>query len=200
MLLTPAHSNRNKMTIWQGGIHGTGFVSGPALPKLGIPTRTQTNILFHTLDWLPTLAEIVSVTPREGLDGVSQLNALKTGKFARQAVFLGYSAFGSDVDVYTPEEAHAAFLGAGGKWKLVRLPYANGSTKKYELYNLFQDKSEEKNVYNLYPRLANNFRQILDRFENSFPARIPRDETCGNVTFESVPWSEEARFPWCESQ
>ncbi|CAB9499987.1 Arylsulfatase I [Seminavis robusta] len=107
-----------KCTLYDGGTTGDGFISGPALTShWAVPTgsdRTYAN-LFHAVDWLPTLAAAVGVTPNgQPLDGVSHLyafqngmeelygppapmRALKNKKIAsappRQEVFVGYSFY-----------------------------------------------------------------------------------------------------------
>merc|ERR1712157_620066 len=63
-----------KCSVWEGGTLGDGFVSGPALRSLGIPTKQRLPHLFHVVDWLPTLAELIGVSPQgKELDGISQL-------------------------------------------------------------------------------------------------------------------------------
>lgn len=79
-----------KCTVWEGGTTGDGFVSGPALETLSIPTATKAKGLFHVVDWLPTLGEIAGASKDAKIDGVSQLEALKTGKPARKEIFVGY--------------------------------------------------------------------------------------------------------------
>jgi arylsulfatase A-like enzyme len=80
-----------KCTVWEGGTTGDGFLSGPYLAKLKLPSATTAEGIFHAVDWLPTLGEIAGGVQKDGpIDGVSQLNALRTKQPARKEVFVGY--------------------------------------------------------------------------------------------------------------
>uniref|UniRef100_A0A0B6Z776 Sulfatase N-terminal domain-containing protein n=1 Tax=Arion vulgaris TaxID=1028688 RepID=A0A0B6Z776_9EUPU len=59
-----------KHTLWEGGVRGIGFVTGPLLKHTGI---VQTE-LMHVSDWFPTIADAVGVKVNTSLnlDGVSQ--------------------------------------------------------------------------------------------------------------------------------
>ena len=43
----------NKVTVFEGGVCGTGFVWGSKLPKLNYDNHQ----LIHVTDWLPTIVE-----------------------------------------------------------------------------------------------------------------------------------------------
>lgn len=80
-----------KCTVWEGGTTGDGFLSGPYVAKLKLPSATTAEGIFHAVDWLPTLGEIAGGVQKDGpIDGVSQLNALRTKQPARKEVFVGY--------------------------------------------------------------------------------------------------------------
>jgi arylsulfatase A-like enzyme len=79
-----------KCTVWEGGTTGDGFLSGPYLDTLDIPTKANMSSLFHCVDWLPTLAKIAGVTLDHQIDGVNQLQALRGNETARKEVFVGY--------------------------------------------------------------------------------------------------------------
>ena len=57
-----------KGSLWEGGIHGVGFVSGGALKKSS--TGTTCNGLVHITDWFPTLLGLAGGdTSKMSLDG-----------------------------------------------------------------------------------------------------------------------------------
>ena len=67
-----------KCSIWEGGTQGDAFLSGPALRKLNIPSQSRYDDFIHVVDWLPTLADLLHVTPNGNtLDGVSQLTGFR---------------------------------------------------------------------------------------------------------------------------
>jgi arylsulfatase A-like enzyme len=104
-----------KCSVWEGGTKGDGFVSGPAMKKLGFSHGQSRRFshLFHVVDWMPTLAEMVGVVPRanipssayhragarpemgfpseEPLDGKSQWQSLRDDVPARNEIFVGYT-------------------------------------------------------------------------------------------------------------
>ena len=43
-----------KTTLWEGGMHGVGFVAGGFLPS----TRTDNKEFMHISDWFPTLVHL----------------------------------------------------------------------------------------------------------------------------------------------
>eukprot|EP00117_Sycon_ciliatum_P021277 scpid85922/ scgid3443/ Arylsulfatase B; N-acetylgalactosamine-4-sulfatase len=47
-----------KMTMYEGGVHGLAFIYGPVV---GIPQGNSTDVLVHTVDWMPTLVNGVGM-------------------------------------------------------------------------------------------------------------------------------------------
>ena len=151
-----------KHSLWEGGTTGDGFVSGPALQKLGLQRNRRFQHLFHVVDWFPTLAELVGVVPQnvDELDGKSQLESLKNGDIAtRQELYVGYCFTGS---WYGPAIRYQ-------NWKIVQGttagpdqfdPNTKGSrhpqpggliNSTYLLFDLETDPLEEINVAEQYP-------------------------------------------------
>lgn len=54
-----------KLSVFEGGISGDAFLAGGALATLGIEMGKPNNALFHALDWLPTLSEMVGIIKPE---------------------------------------------------------------------------------------------------------------------------------------
>ena len=61
-----------KNTLWEGGVRGAAFVTGPVLPKS--VRGTVNNELCHVSDWFPTLVQgvarkqIAYVLPLDGIN------------------------------------------------------------------------------------------------------------------------------------
>lgn len=87
-----------KQSAWEGAIRTVGLVYSPKLPQ-----SVVRNNLFYVADWLPTLKSIASANFEidRKIDGLDQLNMLKTNKKVRNELItiddvFGYSSFISD--------------------------------------------------------------------------------------------------------
>jgi len=95
----------SKGTAYEGGVKSPGFVHAPRL----LPKSRSHQGLFHISDYLPTLVSMVSVMSGEIqnisvvdpglLDGVDQLEALRSGQKVRDSVHI-HRDFFLDVHVY----------------------------------------------------------------------------------------------------
>ncbi len=65
----------HKNTLWEGGVHGVGFVNSPLLEKSGYVNHE----FMHISDWFPTLLSVAGgSTHGLQLDGYNQWNTIST--------------------------------------------------------------------------------------------------------------------------
>ena len=182
-----------KTSVWEGGITGDAFLSGPALSSIvNLPTKERFPHLFHVVDWLPTIAELTGLLPNPNgrpLDGISQLQSLRYGgSSARDEIFLGYAYSDSTKSWYGPAIRYR-------NWKLLQGPYggpdqfngkATGSklplpggatNSTYWLFDLETDLTEETNLVTQYPEMAETLMYKLREYQQSCVPFQPNDDT-----------------------
>lgn len=203
-----------KCTVYNGGTTGDGFVSGPALSKLGIaPGRYQH--LFHVVDWLPTLGNLTGATPQgKPLDGVNQLQAFRNpmSTAPREQVFVGYVFFPEGIpgrQWYGPALRYQ-------NWKLIQgtsggpedardfppgteTPAIGGAAGDYLLFDIDHDPEEQYNIAEDYPVVVEALRQKLSEYQQSFVPPQDLDPTC---PFPGLDHMNNTKFgptwrPWC---
>jgi arylsulfatase B len=199
---TRTGSNRpmrgGKHDVWEGGVNGEGFLSGPAMEKLGIKPGKKFSNFVMAMDWLPTLAAITGVEPSgdNPLDGVNQLDNFRgEGPVARDELFLGYS-LESEAGKGDKGERGAYAAIRKDKWKLLRKK--NGSS--YLLYDLSKDPRETKNVKKQHPNVARTLKNRLLEYEANFTNPARDDRQCKKLhTFKRTKWGQKLWEPWCET-
>lgn len=181
-----------KCTVWDGGTTGDGLLSGPALAKLGLEGGKRFPHLFHVVDWLPTLAEMTRVVPRQfdELDGKSQWAILtgQTDQPARNQLFVGYVQNDATNQWYGPAVRV-------GNWKLIQGrsggPDADTSdppgtkdpvpggfvNSSYLLFDLSKDPGEDNDLASAYPETVERLRYALELYQQSYVAPQPNDDT-----------------------
>lgn len=186
-------SRGGKKDIWEGGVLGEGFLSGPAMAKLDIPTGVHEPII-HTVDWLPTLASITG-SHRTGslpLDGIDQWSVLQGGIPKKKTFFLGYSATDKHGGKYGPDDNYCAIR--QDNWKLIRDP----DKTTFYLYDLSEDPGEENDLSSRNTEVVMLLKAEMLQYEQSFAQALKKDETCFKRSFGETPWGQTAWRPWCE--
>lgn len=158
---------------------------------MGAPTGIRFSNLFHVVDWLPTLAELVGVVPHkmDRVDGKSQWATLlgQSTIPARQEIFVGYVMNDSTGQWYGPAVRV-------GNWKLLQ-GYSGGpsagdlhpkgthhptpggmSNSTYLLFDLHQDPGEENDLSSFYPDIVEGLRYHLAVYQQSYVTPQPNDD------------------------
>jgi arylsulfatase A-like enzyme len=178
-----------KKDVWEGGVAGDGFISGPAMQSLAM-LHGKSDGLFHAVDWLPTLADLSGVLQiGKPMDGVSQLQALRKGDTARNTTFLGYSA---QPPYNTTENSFTAVR--QGKWKLVREP----NREIFNLFDLETDPEERQDLSASFPWIVTHLQKSMEDFESLFSPSVESfDERCPTLSFTNTSWGQKSWHPWC---
>jgi arylsulfatase A-like enzyme len=158
---TPATTNaplrEGKGYLHEGGIRVPLLVRWPGLTRAG----TVSEAIVSSQDFVPTFADwLTGRVP--GLDGVSFLKTLQTGKPPkRPALFWHYPH-------YANQGGKPAGAVRAGDWKLIE-NYEDG---QLELYNLKTDPGEVKNVAEAQPGKAQQLRRQLQAWRTSVGAQL----------------------------
>ncbi|MEI6460472.1 MAG: sulfatase-like hydrolase/transferase [Verrucomicrobiota bacterium] len=144
--------NNFKATIYEGGIRTPAIVRWPGHTPVGV--ATQHAVAMN--DLYPTLLHAIGLPlgPDAKLDGVSQWQAISSGKPIERTSFLIAS---HDIALFD------------GDWKLIE--FGDG---KRSLYNLSTDISETKDEWAKQPELAAKLGAKLDELKKGLPAAPDR--------------------------
>jgi arylsulfatase A-like enzyme len=143
--------------LYEGGVRVPLIVRGP-----GIPAGRVVDAPMMNTDWLPTFLELAGAPAATGLDGISQVNLLRTGKPASaQRTFFWH------IPHYTNQGSRPAGAVRDGRWKLVE-HYDSGQA---ELFDLTADVSETIDRSKADPARTAALRQRLREWRTSVGAQ-----------------------------
>lgn len=130
-----------------------------------IPGGEIVDTVTTTPDFYPTFLEVAGVDPipKQHVDGVSILPALKGGSFDRGPVFWHYPH-------YSNQGGCPGCSVREGDWKLIEF-FEEGSL---ELYNLKNDLSEKNNLADEEPEIRDRMHLQLKNWRESVRALIPQ--------------------------
>jgi arylsulfatase A-like enzyme len=143
--------------LYEGGLRVPLIVRGP-----GIPAGRVVDAPMVNTDWLPTFLELAGAPAAPNLDGVSQMNLLRTGKPASGARTLFWH-----IPHYTNQGSRPAGAVRDGRWKLVE-HYDSGQV---ELFDLDADVSESHDLSKAEAARTAALRQRLREWRASVAAQ-----------------------------
>ncbi|CAL1531381.1 unnamed protein product [Lymnaea stagnalis] len=189
-----------KHTLWEGGVRGIGFVTGPLVKQQGMVSKE----LMHVSDWFPTIADMVGAKVNSSLklDGVSQWPMINQGKRSEREEIL------HNIDILEPllgkrlfEDTFDTRVRAAirvGDYKLITGNPGDGKwyppphllkfnqsfpdprapdDKNVWLFNVQEDPSEAVDLSNIY---VGQVRRMLDRLQyynsTAVPPQYPQSE------------------------
>lgn len=162
----------SKETVYEGGIRGAAFVTSPLLNWSGY----RYSGLMHIVDWFPTLLGIAGIPAPEDIDGVDQWSALSNNMTSPRSSII------HNLDKDPIKGTFQATM-TSDNWKLIlgqeyllKKPQPH-QVDRSQLYDIWLDPSESKNLVNQYPEVAGDMKQELLTAMNStryVPADWPR--------------------------
>lgn len=148
-----------KTEVYEGGIRVPALVHWPRKLK---PTKVTTPL--HVIDWMPTLCELLSITPLPNTkwDGV---NIWPTLEGRNQSCV-------QDRELYWQGVQRRSAAIRKDHWKLV---VHRGKKSRTELYNLASDPNEKLNVASKYLRKVEELQHALTTQESLDNDSLPND-------------------------
>ncbi len=202
-----------KHTLWEGGVHGVGFVNSPLLKKSGYVNHG----FMHISDWFPTMLSVAGgSTARLKLDGFNQWDTISMNATSPRKELL------HNIDPMEPKrgkrEHHGTFDQRQraairvGDWKLITGDPGPGkwippphmaqyisqpllfekSNKNLWLFNIKDDPTEHHDLSDQNPDMV---KQLLDRLayyeSTAVKCRYPKPEKQSNPKLHDGAWG-----PW----
>ncbi|KAJ8022134.1 Arylsulfatase B [Holothuria leucospilota] len=205
-----------KGSLWEGGTHGAGFVTGGALPQKRRGTINQE--LIHVSDWFPTIVYGVAGWNLNGtsLDGFNQWPAISDGQPSlRQELVhnidpLFAPARLSGYKWKAPSVFNSSIRAAirVGDWKLITGNPGNGSwisppedgtpsvhpheptSKHLWLFNIKEDPNE---YFDLSDKRTDKVKELFDRlsyyYKGAVPVSYPGGDPNCNPALHNNTWT-----------
>ncbi|XP_060572636.1 arylsulfatase B-like [Ruditapes philippinarum] len=208
-----------KASLWEGGMHGVGFVHSPLLNESRIGERSTE--LIHVTDWYPTLVNLArgSLNGTKPLDGFDQWNTINQGKSSPRKEILHnidplYKPSGRPLSNTTFDTTRRAALRVGD-WKVITGYPGNGSwvpppymncpifsdpressfkpdDKNVWLFNILKDPNERDDLSETNP---DKLKEMLDRLaqyeKTAVPCRYPDNDKRADPKYLGGFWG-----PW----
>lgn len=204
-----------KGSLWEGGMHGIGFVSGPLVKSPG----TISKELIHVTDWYPTLVKLAggNLNGTKPLDGYDQWDTISSGLPSKRHILLhnidilmrkkGMSRYNGTFDTRVRAAIRVGDMKlitgnpGDGSWvtppshnsKSLHLVAPHDSDKKNVwLFNITADPTENHDLSDKMPQVVQDMLKQLTDFNNTaVPPRFPRNDKKSNPALHGGVWG-----PW----
>ena len=145
---------------WEGEIREPYYIVWPGVVKPG----STCNVPVTGTDFYPSLLEMVGLParPKQHVDGVSLVPLLKGATIAKRPLFWHYPHYGN-------QGGEPSAMIRDGNWKLIYY-YEDGRS---ELYNLSQDKGEQRDLAPGNPQRVKTLRDRLLAWLKQVGSRKP---------------------------
>jgi arylsulfatase A-like enzyme len=175
--------------VYEGGLRVPFFIKVPGLTPRNIINETPVT----GADIYPTILDMVgeNLRPEEHADGISLLPLIRGEKVPERSLFWHYPHYGN-------QGGRPSSLIRKGNWKLI---YCY-ETETHELYNLWSDISETRNLAALYPQKVEQLSEELFNYLETVGALYPEKDTVYSKTAERARMQRirEKRMPDLEQQ
>ncbi|BFZ20046.1 hypothetical protein BsWGS_23085 [Bradybaena similaris] len=202
-----------KGSLWEGGLHGVGFVAGGALKR----SEAVSHELIHVSDWFPTLVKLAggNLNGTKPLDGYDQWESISLGTPSPRQIML------HNIDILHPRKGEPLWTNTWdtsvraairvGDYKLITGDPGNGSwvpppnrglffvpeaeesaVKNTWLFNITADPNEEHDLSDQQPLQVLRMLQLLVQFNNTaVPPRYPPPDPRCDPALHGDAWG-----PW----
>ncbi|XP_061189376.1 arylsulfatase B-like [Saccostrea echinata] len=203
-----------KNSLWEGGVHGVGFVHGQMLKRKGTVSRD----LIHISDWFPTLLSMVggNLNGTKPLDGVDQWKTIndESTPSQRRSILHNIDPLYPPVGQRLPTSPFDNRIRAAvrmGDWKLVTGFPGNGSwippphmknlamskinsaaEKNIWLFNITDDPNEHNDVSDTMQHVVMDMLELLAQYnKTAVPCRFPNIDPKADPKYHGGYWG-----PW----
>lgn len=172
----PATSNlpfrSGKASLYEGGTREPFLLVWPGKVK----ADTQSDILFQSTDFYPTLLSMCGLAPKRGikLDGYDQSKAFLGEPSPRDRLFCHFPHGGPGSHENMPGFYPGTYV-RKGDWKLIRFYGMNADgSDKLELYNLKTDMEEASDTALQHPQIVEEMNNLITAFLKDTEAVVPK--------------------------
>lgn len=154
-----------KATLYEGGIRGPAVIAWPGEVVPG----SRSDQIIQSMDYYPTLLEIIGLQPDRKLDGLSLVPALREKPLQRDAIFT-YFPHSPGVPDWLPP----AISVHQGDWKLIRIFFGGEKGQhRWTLFDLGKDLGEQHDLANSHPQKVAELDQLIERHLQETGAIVP---------------------------